>query len=436
MRKASRPRKVQVRAMFGRGLLAVVSSVTLAIAGCGGGGGGGDAAADPPTPTQTVPPIPVPGPLKVACSNVAQDFGRVVPGDDIQDYWEGVPSAAGTPRYAADLLADPANTLTVRPVAPADSRLYGSFAGQQVTFVVVACYPTPAGNPRPDYALPTGKAVPHMQTGSAPPLFADESARYPVLVFSHGYAGSPLSNDYISVISALASHGYVVLAPFHGDPRFSNLRVDDFGDAVRVLSRLENFTALQALRPLALSAALDLVLAHPQWRDHLDSARIGGFGASMGGESMLLLGGAGLTTSLGLSWTQVTNDPRIRAAVGYVPYLGQPFLPAFGRDGHGLDNVTLPYLAIGGTADTSAPIYMTEQGMRRLAGTRELVALGGVKHGFDVASTDDIYTWTLTFLDAEVRGNAASRRQLATMASVAGGGDDFVVLPFNGPPAP
>jgi predicted dienelactone hydrolase len=178
------------------------------------------------------------------------------------------------------------------------------------------------------------------------------------------------------------------------------------------------------------------VLAHPQWRDHLDSARIGGFGASMGGESMLLLGGAGLTTSLGLSWTQVTNDPRIRAAVGYVPYLGQPFLPAFGRDGHGLDNVTLPYLAIGGTADTSAPIYMTEQGMRRLAGTRELVALGGVKHGFDVASTDDIYTWTLTFLDAEVRGNAASRRQLATMASVAGGGDDFVVLPFNGPPAP
>jgi predicted dienelactone hydrolase len=275
-----------------------------------------------------------------------------------------------------------------------------------------------------------------MQTGSAPPLFADESARYPVLLFSHGYSGSPLSNDYIAVIAALASHGYVVLAPFHGDPRFSNLRVDDFGDAVRVLSRLENFTALQALRPLALSAALDALLSHPQWRDHLDGARIGGFGASMGGESMLLLGGAGLTTSLGLSWTQVTNDPRIRAAVGYVPYFGQPFLPAFGRDGHGLDNVTLPYLAIGGTADTSAPIYMAEQGLRRVAGTRELVALNGVRHGFDVPSTGDIFTWTLTFLDAEVRGNAASRRQLAAMARVDGGGDDFVVLRYNGPPAP
>jgi len=57
------------------------------------------------------------------------------------------------------------------------------------------------------------------------------------------------------------------------------------------------------LRPISLSAAIDLVLAHPQWRDHIDATRIGGFGASMGGESMMLMRGAGLTTSLGLSWT-------------------------------------------------------------------------------------------------------------------------------------
>jgi hypothetical protein len=40
---------------------------------------------------------------------------------------------------------------------------------------------------------------------------------------------------------------------------------------------------------------------------------------------------------------------------------------------------------------------------------------------FDVASTNDIFTWTLTFLDAKVRGNPAARQQLSTMASVAGG---------------
>ena len=62
--------------------------------------------------------------------------------------------------------------------------------------------------------------------------------------------------------------------------------------------------------------------------------------------------------------------------------------------------------------------------------------LNGVKHGFDVASANDIYTWSLVFLDAEVRGNAVARQQLSTMASVAGGGDDHVILRYNGPAAP
>ncbi len=130
------------------------------------------------------------------------------------------------------------------------------------------------------------------------------------------------------------------------------------------------------------------------------------------------------------------NDPRLKAAVGYVPFFGQPFFPAFGRDQNGLDNVTLPYLAISGTADTIAPIESTIQGLEQVAGTRELVELVGVTHGFDVASTNDIFTWTLTFLDAQVKGDAAAAAQLAQMASVAGGGDDHVVIPYNGPPAP
>jgi len=57
-----------------------------------------------------------------------------------------------------------------------------------------------------------------------------------------------------------------------------------------------------------------------------------------------------------------------------------------------------------------------------------------VTHGFDVASTDDILTWTLMFLDAEVRGNPATKQTLTTMGSVAGGGDDSVVIYYNGSP--
>jgi predicted dienelactone hydrolase len=414
-------------------LAVALLGVVVATAGCGGGKGALPAA---PGPTNVVAPMSPPGPYAVACSNVAQDFSRVAPGEDAENYWEGSPSSSGAPQYVTDLLSDTANTVTVTVNAPNNSDLYGSFAGKQVAFVVLVCYPTAANNARADYPLPTGTAVPHMQTGTDPPLFADASIRYPVLAFSHGYSGSPLSSDYLSVLSALASFGYVVVAPFHGDPRFSDLQIDDLSDAVTVLSHLTDFLALQALRPLSMSAALDLILANPQWRDHVDPTQIGGFGASMGGETVMLMGGAGLTSSLGLAWTQVTFDPRLKAAAGYVPYFGEPFLPAFGRDQHGLNSVTLPFLGISGTADTTAPLVVADQGVMQLAGPRELVELVGVKHTFDIASTNDIFTWTLTFLSAEVRGDPTAQMLLSTMASVAGGGDDRVVVPWNGPLSP
>jgi len=418
---------------FLRGLLlAALLGIALTLPGCGGGGGSSSSSSPP---TAVVQPLPLPGPYAVACSNIAQDFTRVDAGEDVTSYWAGIPSDTGMARYVTDLLADPDNTLIATVTAPQDSNLYGEFAGQQVQFVVLACYPTTVDNPRPDYPLnppQTDRVVPHMQTGSEAPLFADASVRYPVVAFSHGYLDSPIqSDDYILALSVCASYGYVVIAPFHGDGRFSNLKIDNLADAIAVATHLENFTALQALRPLSISAALDLVLAHPQWQDHIDETQIGGFGASMGGETMLLLGGAGLTTSyfdLGSSWNQVTRDPRIKAAVGYIPYFGQPILPAFGRDQHGLDGINLPFLGISGTADTTAPIIETEIGMSRLTGTRRLVALSGVTHGFDDASTNDIFTWLLTFLDAEVRGDPEAISRFSTMGSVAGGGDDSVWL--------
>ncbi len=383
--------------------------------------------------TFAVPPLP-PGPYPVACSNVAQDFSRLLPGEDVQAYWEGLARADGSPRDATDLLAEPAGTLTVTATAPDDGGLYGSFSARTVTDVLLVCHPTAAADPRPGYTLPTGKVVPHMQRGGEPPLWPDATTRFPMLLFSHGYGGSPISNDYVDALLVLASYGYVVAAPFHGDFRISDLSIDDLNDFIRVAQHLKEFLAMRALRPLALSATIDLLLSHPDWRDRVDPGAIGGFGASLGGESLLLLAGAGMTKSFGLSWTQVTKDPRLKAAVGYVPFFGEYFLPAFGRDQHGLDDVALPYLAISGTADTTAPIQETIQGVARLAGPRELVALEGVKHEFDTRSTADIFSWAVTFLDAEAGGDALARARLTRMASVAGGGDDFVVIPYDAPP--
>jgi predicted dienelactone hydrolase len=370
----------------------------------------------------------LPGPFAVGCSNVAQDFSRLAPGEDVQAYWEGVPRDNGSARYATDLLSDPADTLSLSITAPANAAVFGTFAGKSVPVTLLACYPTRFDNPRPAYALPNGKAVPHMQQGSDDPLFADPLVRFPMLLFSHGYLGSPLSNDYIDALITLASYGFVVVAPFHGDGRVALLEFNNFNQVAYLLAHIDNFMAVQALRPLELSASIDRMLSQPAWAAHIDASRIGGFGASLGGESMLLMAGGGLTTSLGLSWTVIENDPRLKAAVGYVPYFGQTFFPAFGRDEHGLDSVTLPYLAISGSADTTAPLAETQQGIAHLTGTRELVALNGVTHGFDIPSTNDIFTWTLTFLQALVVGNNATAATLGQMGSVAGGGDDHVVI--------
>ena len=382
--------------------------------------------------SSAVPPLPLPGPYAVECSNVAQDYSRLASGEDVQLYWDGVPRANGTPRNAADLLSDPANTPSVTVKAPNDSGIFGGFAGRSIPYVVVICHPTNPGNQRPDYSLPTGRWVPHMQRGGEAPLWPDATTRYPVLLFSHGYRSSPLSNDHLYAMTVFASFGYVVAAPFHADAAFSDLELDDIGDVFYLLTHLENFLAMQALRPLALSATLDLVLAQPQWRDRVDAAQIGGFGASMGAESLLLMAGGGLTTSIGQSWTQIAKDTRLKAAATYIPYFGQPGLPAFGRGQRGLEQITLSFLAISGTSDILAPIPLALEGVARLAGPRELVALTGVEHGYDVASTNDIFTWSLTYLDAEVRGDPVARAKLSRMTSVTGGGDDHVLIPFNG----
>ncbi len=375
-----------------------------------------------------VPPRPLPGPYAVQCSDVAQDFSRVAPGSSAQNYWEGITG------YVTDLLAEPALTLDI--AMPNDGELFGSFAGRTITVTNIICGPTASSNPRPDYALPTGRVVPHMMHAGDAPIWPDATTRFPVLLFSHGLIGSPISNDYITALAALASWGYVVVAPFHGDPRIANLDINDLSDVVTVLLHFSEYTALQAVRPIELSAALDMVLTHPDWRDRVDPARIGGFGASLGGESMMLLAGARLTNSVGLSSRQVIFDRRLTAAVGYVPYFGQPFFPSFGRDQGGLDDVSMPFLAIGGTNDTTAPLGTIQQGMNRLRGTRELVALQGVGHYFDLASTGDIFTWSLQFLDAHAALDRNARAQMQRMLLVAGGGDDRLLLDYNGPASP
>ena len=384
-------------------------------------------------PLAIAPPRPLQGPYPVACSNVEQDFSRLSGGESAKSYWEGVPRGDGSERYVTQLLPDPGNTLFARFAAPNNAALFGPWRGQQFAYAVIVCYPTTADNTRADFALPGGSRVPRMQRGSEAPILPATMSRWPVVAFSHGYGGSPLSSGYLEGMSVFASHGYVVVAPFHGDPRFALLSFEDLSSVLQALAQFDRYTAMQALRPLAVSAALDELLSHPQWRDRVDPDRIGGFGTSQGGETMLLLGGAELTNSIFLTSQRVVRDERLKAAVGYVPYFGQRILPAFGHDNRGVDGVTLPFLAISGTADLTAPIGLVEDAMHRLGGSRELVALTDIPHGIDPRATSDIFTWSLEWLDAFVKDDRNARARLIRMRSVSGGVEDIVRNDFIAP---
>jgi hypothetical protein len=231
----------------------------------------------------------------------------------------------------------------------------------------------------------------------------------------------------------LASYGYVAVAPFHGDPRIADVHFEDLSDALYAALHFSSYIEMQAVRPLETAAALDLLLAHQQYRDHVDANRIAGFGASLGGETLLLQSGAMLTTTIGLSSKQVINDPRLKAIVGYVPYFGQPIFPAFGRGQKGLDGFTTPFLGIGGFSDPIAPLAVTAQGVLRLHGSRELLGLEGVSHAFDFPSAPDIFTWSVTFLAAQALDDRAARAKLARMVSVRGGGDDRLIIDYTAP---
>jgi predicted dienelactone hydrolase len=382
----------------------------------------------------TVPPLG-PGPYAVGCTSVEQDFSRTG-GQSPEAWWEGQPASNGSSRYVTDLLSTAA-TPVLSVAMGNDTELYGPYANTSIPVALIVCYPTDAGNPYADYALPNGSTIPHMQRSGQPPLVSGARARWPVLLFSHGLGGSPISGDHIEVFKLFASHGYVVAAPFHGDPRIVDVRLEGGSDLLVALLNFPKYTAMQAVRPLALAGAINFLLGSPEWSSRVDPNAIAGFGASLGGESLMLQAGAQLTVSVGLASKQVIADTRLKAIATYVPYFGQPFFPAFGRDQAGVDAMLpIPVLAIAGTADTTAPLATVQDAIERLHQSRILVALEGVQHGFDVPSTGDILTWTLDFVAAHALDDRLERAKLQRMERVAGGGDDRRLIDYTAPAAP
>ena len=394
--------------------------------------------------------------FNVACSNVEHDMDRLAQlGGRPVDYWEGN-TVNGTTRYITDILKNRSTAVTFDPRVPFNPQLYPTRFFQAVDFAAIVCYPTDRGNTDPNYTLPdNGGTVPHMQRpGEAPKLISAREygdgfgfspsppipgvQKLPLIVYSHGLGGSPIGKGYLDVMTALASQGFMVAGVFHADARISPIRLEDLGDVAFALAFFPVIVEMQAIRPFALKAMTDRLLADRAYADGIDTGRIGGFGASLGGEAMAHLVGAKITSSLARSCTETVRDPRIRAVVGYVPYSGWSFLPAFCDDQEGASEVNKPYLAIAGTLDTTAPLNMTRRAMNRMGSSRYLVELLGGQHELRPEDAGDVITWTTTFLNAYLdhQYDRAAMGRFIRMAQVTGGRPDTLTLDVHVPFAP
>lgn len=232
-------------------------------------------------------------------------------------------------------------------------------------------YPT---NAKPGFVLlgSTGQRV-----ATNGPLDGD---RLPLIVFSHGTAGSAVSHADTAI--ALAENGFIVIAPTHPN--------DTFKAASEIEPWLVN-------RTRQLRKTIDAALTTWKDRRHIDPNRIGIFGFSGGATTgLIVIGGkpdlSRISTECAarpefickttspekykdLPPTTWPRDSRIRAAVLAAPGLGFTF------DAASLSEVNVPVQLWAGTADDTVPLATNAGYLAGLLGPKaEMHAVPGAAH--------------------------------------------------------
>ncbi len=210
----------------------------------------------------------------------------------------------------------------------------------------------------------------------------------PLIVMSHGNGGG--LGSHIDLALTLASAGYVVAAPTHPGDNY----IDQ--SAVGSLSWLGG-------RTRELRATVDYMLETWQGHDSINPERVGAYGFSAGGFTVLTAIGAQpdlnsiarhcaetsefvcdilrliksplLNTDLPAMADTFLPDPRIKAAVVAAPGLGFTMVP------NGLVNVHAPVQLWGADGDVNVPYASNTRLVREALGSRvEFHAVPGASH--------------------------------------------------------
>lgn len=178
----------------------------------------------------------------------------------------------------------------------------------------------------------------------------DKGKAFPVVVFSHGTGASPL--DFIKNHEHLASHGYVIAAPWHtrtnqDDLRTNFVNIQNGGPRFlpctdgRLIPCLELVTQNVAInRARDVSGTLDMLPL--LFGARVDTDRAGVMGHSAGGLTAVLVAGGGTTFG-------IPRDPRVKSLL---PLASGPGGVIPQSD---MENVTVPMLVMVGDLDITEP---------------------------------------------------------------------------------
>ena len=214
----------------------------------------------------------------------------------------------------------------------------------------------------------------------------------PLVMFSHAMHMCPTQSRYL--MRALADAGYTVIAPRHAD---SNCRLS-FPDLSRQGFKPSLFWSDNDFRDRA-DDVRRIVAALPKdvrYRNAVDVERLALVGHSLGGYTVLGLGGAWPSWKL----------PGVRAILALTPY-SLPF-----QRTEGLRKLSAPVMYQAGTLDQVFTLPLNLSGYDQSPAPKYLVEFGTAAH---LAWTDlwigghvEIVGYTLAFLDHYVKGGPAS----------------------------
>ena len=187
-----------------------------------------------------------------------------------------------------------------------------------------------------------------------------DRVKRPLVMFSHGRGSNGLY--YAWFAEFLASHGYIVAAPYH-------YRANTYDSSIVYLANK------LWQRPLDVSLDITFLLEDRDWAPHIDAGRIGVAGHSQGGFTALWVGGAKVDADKYLAFQRFwrnnavvpeylrkilpldpgpaldVHDRRIKAVFAMAP--GD--IRAFGMDESTLKELKAPTYIVVGAGDTQTP---------------------------------------------------------------------------------